>query len=184
MFTDPKCKVLDYWRWKCSVSKCTHYEQAKILSRLDLAFRILIYSLAAITGAEAYSGIRAPTAPVNREATAIVNPEEASPKSNETSVTCLTILSLMLAVLSSLHSGLAPEVKAETHRSSGSRFSSLEKRIEMYLTETELAGNALTDIIKMYDKIVSESPNTSSCIHKKGKSLAILQMRERRRYIV
>jgi hypothetical protein len=147
-------ELLIYWRKSLSVISVTHYESAKPLNNANYLLGVPSTTLSIIVGTSIFATLQSD---VN------INIKIAT-----------GLISILAAVLAGLQTFLRYEERAEKHRATAARCSTLGREIDELLafaSRGEKITKKQVDAIRMqYEKITFDAPTTSDKMYDKARA--------------
>jgi hypothetical protein len=144
--------LLTEWKQHLRVSRATHYETAKQLSKTNIAIGISAIVSSAIVG------------------TSILATVQETVNTNLKIVAGL--VSVLAAVLGGIQTFLRLEERAENHRASGAKYSALIREIDEVLAYSQkgraISVDRVKNIREQYDKVTLEASPTSQKVYEKA----------------
>jgi len=144
--------LLTEWKNNLEISRATHYETAKQLSKENNWIGIPAIVLSAIVG------------------TSILVTVQETVNSNLK--VAAGLISVLAAVFAGIQTLLHPEERAEKHRTAAARYSALIRRIDEVLAfsgkDEEIQSDIVKSIREEYDKVSLEAPPTSGKFYEKA----------------
>lgn len=140
-------ELLREWRQNTFIAKSVHYEHSKFFRVINNAIVSFNVGFAALIGTSAIADL---------------SPSFQEGLPNK----MLAIISVSVAVLTSIQNHFKLGEVSERHRLLGAEYSGVERKIQSFLADDSLSQNKLEEVRVEYSDLVSKSPTTVNYIYK------------------